>query len=281
MRDDLKEPLDADQRHARQALDALSAPPADPAFRSALKRGFVTGALDPRFAPAGDVPYPRLGKPWFRAPLARWAVAPVALAALFLAVFFLDHGPAWHVMAASGDGVVAVDGAPVPLSDRVALASALRPGARVRVPEGSTLEIATGGALAIYVTPGSEFTVPRSPGRWLRRGIGTQVSSGELRFTTGPSFQGARLTVATLEARVEVTGTTLSVICDVPGTCVCVLEGDVLVGRPRGPMEVVGAMQHRFVFKDERDAESGAIRPEEVPQLDAFRRRGQEYFGAR
>jgi len=54
---------------------------------------------------------------------------------------------------------------------------------------------------------------------------------GEIRVTTGPSFPGAHLDVSTPVAAIEVSGTTFAVILEPHGTCVCVLEGTVKVGR--------------------------------------------------
>lgn len=279
MRDELRDPLDADARRAREALDGLSAPPADPAFRAALAQRFASGAIAPAAAGETVVPFPRLRRPWHRTPAARWALAPVALAAAFLAVLYLDRGPGWGVMAANGAGVAVIDGRQVPLADAAALARALEPGARVRLPEGATLEIASGRALAIHATPGTEFTVPRSPGRWFSRAAATELASGSLRFTTGPGFAGARLAVFTAEASIEVTGTTLAVICDTPGTCVCVFEGAVRVGpRDGGAMEPVGAMRLRMIKKDGSEPKSASIRPTEAAELGAFRERGREYL---
>ena len=53
------------------------------------------------------------------------------------------------------------------------------------------------------------------------------------------------------EVRVEVTGTTLAVIREPQGTCVCVLEGAVRMGGPREPMATVPHGHLRYVFGDE------------------------------
>src|SRR5207249_6837996 len=130
----------------------------------------------------------------------------------------------------------------------------------------SQLEIMGPGQLVIQMTPGSDVTIPKTPGRWFGRRVSTEVRAGELRITTGHGFDGARLSITTPAARVEVTGTTLAVICDPEGTCVCVLEGKVGVGGRDGPMETVKQGRRRFMFNDGR-AEAAEIRPTELVQL--------------
>ena len=70
-----------------------------------------------------------------------------------------------------------------------------------------------------------------------------------------------------------VTGTTLAVIRDAEGTCVCVCEGTVEVGPRGGPMARVTRDRRRFVFRDGRPPEDAAIREVEGVELVAFRNR--------
>jgi len=98
-----------------------------------------------------------------------------------------------------------------------------------------------------------------------------EVRHGEIRVTTGPAFHGARLHVQTPEATVVVTGTTLAVICEPIGTCVCVYDGEVGVGAKGDRMEPVVTGRRRFVFNDGRSPESAEIRPIENERLAAFR----------
>jgi ferric-dicitrate binding protein FerR (iron transport regulator) len=93
------------------------------------------------------------------------------------------------------------------------------------------------------------------------------LATGEIRIATGPDFRGARLTIATPEARVEVTGTTLAVIREPAGTCVCVMQGNVRVGAGSGAMERIEAGRRIYVFNDGRPPERAEMRPTEVAPL--------------
>jgi hypothetical protein len=182
-----------------------------------------------------------------------------------------DRGPGWALMTARGNGAVTVDGAPVSLASRADLTRALHAGARVSVPADAELELMSTAGLVVQVTEGTELTLPATPGRWMNRRVTGQVHRGEIRVTTGSAFHGARLHLGTPEAEVEVTGTTLAVICEPTGTCVCVHSGVVMVGARGGSMEAVPEGRRRYVFNDGRPPESAEIRPTEGVQLGLFR----------
>jgi len=79
---------------------------------------------------------------------------------------------------------------------------------------------------------------------------------------------------------VWMTGTTIAVICDVEGTCVCVLEGVTEVGPRDGTrMTMVAGGQHLFVFNDEREPAGGDMRPDEVAPLTRLREQGAQMMG--
>lgn len=269
MKAERPDPVTPQEARAREALRGLTPPRADPAFRERLKRDFVTGRIGERHVLALPVA-------WHRRLAWRLALAPAALALLAASVWMADRGSGWTVMATQGDGVAMVDGVPVPLASREALERRLRPGARLAVPAGAEVELASASGLVVQVTAGTEFTLPATPGRWLNRRVAGAVRQGEIRVTTGTAFRGAHLRVDTPEAVVEVTGTTLAVICEPAGTCVCVYEGVVRMG-PRGVgMEAVPNGRRRFVFNDGRAPQSDEIRPMEITKLGMFRdsRRG-------
>jgi hypothetical protein len=165
-----------------------------------------------------------------------------------------------------GEGIAVVDGRGIPMNHREELALALRPGARVIVPAGCQIEITNPGNLVVQMTSGTEAEVPRAPSRWFRRTVSGEITTGQWRITTGAGFRGARLMVKTPEAGVEVTGTTLAVIREPHGTCVCVLEGGVRVGRHDGERATIEAGYRRFMFVDGRD-ESDEMRPDERMKL--------------
>ena len=254
-----------EQRLAREALASLPRPPADPVFRARLRREFAAGALT-----AARPEVVELRPPWWRSPLSWAAAAAVLIAAAGL---WLDRGPDWSVVSATGTGVVVVNGHATPLDRRADLERALRRGGTIRLGEGARLELGAGGQMAIEVAPATDATVSAAAGRWLGRTWTAAVRSGELRFTTGRAFHGARLAIAPPEARVEVVGTTLAVIREAAGTCVCVAEGRVMMG-PRGaPRAPIEAGRRRFIFNDGRAPEEAEMRPVEKVALSEMRAR--------
>ena len=80
-------------------------------------------------------------------------------------------------------------------------------------------------------------------------------------------------------ARVEVTGTTLAVICDPEGTCVCVFEGVVHVGRKSGPLSPVEHGKRGFVYNDGREPVVATIRETELVKLGMFREQSRKALG--
>jgi len=253
-----------EEARARDAVRGLAAPRAGAAFRARLKSDFVAGRI-------GHVRTLSLAIPWYRRTAWWLALAPAAVAMLVAVVWTTDRGPGWSLVAARGNGAVTVNGAPVSLTNRGDLARAMRAGARLAVPANAELELMSTAGLVVQVTAGTEVTLPATPGRWMNRRVSGAIHRGEIRVTTGTAFAGAHLNVHTPEAAVEVTGTTLAVICESTGTCVCVHDGTVKVGPHGGSMEAVTRGRRRYVFNDGRPPESAEIRPVEDTTLEAFR----------
>jgi ferric-dicitrate binding protein FerR (iron transport regulator) len=252
--------LELAERRVQDAVRALPRPSAPPAYRARLKREFVSGAIARR-------PSALPSRPAFAA----WWVPAAAAAALFVLAYALNPGPRWTVES-RGSGVAVIDGRPIPLSDRAAVTSALEKGGSVRLAQG-TLELMAPRHLAIEITPGTDATLPPVERRWFGRRIQATVRSGEIRITTGQAFHGARLAVATPEARVEVTGTTLAVIRESVGTCVCVMEGRVRMGTAGSAMLAVDAGRRRFFFNDGRPPEEAEMRAAEKVALGTMHAR--------
>jgi hypothetical protein len=171
-----------------------------------------------------------------------------------------------------GAGVVRIVGTPVDLSSKEDLDRRIKPGARLQVPEGAEINLMAGKTLAMLVTAGTDMTVPSAPARWFDRQSDVRIRHGILRFATGPAFHGASLTVHTPEARAEVTGTVFTVIRDPEiGTCVCVYQGTVRVGRQTGEdMVMVPAGMRRIVYADERPPVVRTIRTDERGYLRQY-----------
>ena len=261
------ERMTPEETRARDAVRALSRPVPRASFRARLRDEFTRGTLEPA-APAVV-----LRLPWHRRATTRWGAAAIAAAAAFLVVVSVNRAPAWKLGSVRGSGIVVVDGAPVPTTHSEDLARRMKPGAFVQLPPEVQIELVSHGTLAVQLTGGTHASVPSLPGRWFSRHAAGEVREGEIRVTTGADFHGAALAIDTPEARVQVTGTTFAVICEPAGTCVCVMEGKLMVGARGGAMSPVMGGYRRYVFADGRPEESADMRPTEHDPLGDLRAR--------
>lgn len=209
------------EERAQEAVRALPAVEPRPAWRQELRRQFLEGRVPPT---AG----------WERRERARglavWLVAAPAVAAVAAAlVLALNRPPAWRVLEPSAGTALVVDGEPLDPGAPGARSGRLRAGARVAWSGAEPMALESPGNLLLQLLPGTEVTLPASPGRWFGRTVRASIAQGELRIVTGDRFRGGRLYVATPEAEVEVVGTTLAVIRPEFGTCICVFDGTVYV----------------------------------------------------
>lgn len=247
------------ERRAAELVRGLPAPRPDAAFRARLRQEFVAGSLPlPAVTPDAEDSERR----WWDSML-----VPAAAGLLVLAGLLMNHGPGWEVLETQGEGTALVNGRTLSLGDRVKLGRALRDGARLRVPEGASLTIVAPGRVAVEVTPGTDARLGAPPARWLGRLATAEVESGELRITTGARFPGAHLRVKTPEANVDVTGTTLAVIAEPKGTCVCVMDGTVHVGVQGQPMVAIPAGRRRYFYRDGRPPMQDEMLPNERTKL--------------
>ncbi len=234
------DPLTPEQDRVRVAVRALPAAEADTEFRARLRAQFTRGAfagVQPTIVPLSLRARPV------------WLGTALAVAAgLVLGVMLFNQGPAWQIARVRGEGTVLVGDRMLSLRDVRNLTAALAHGGRVRLPADAELDLVAPGAIAMTLSSGSDVDVPRAPGRWFQRNAHAVVRAGETYITTGRRFHGAHLTVTTDEARVEVVGTTFAVLRHEEGTCVCVMEGKVLVGAVGEPPSEVGAGVRRFCY---------------------------------
>jgi ferric-dicitrate binding protein FerR (iron transport regulator) len=265
------EQLAPEERRAQDAVRSLPAADPDPVFLARLAREFASATIP---APRRPAAMPRAARTWLG-----WGA--LAAAAALIVVFVLTRPPAWRLVGVEGDGIAILDGRPVPLAHTEELARRLQPGLRIRVPDGATLEIASAGTMDVRMLSGADFTVPRLPALGWSKRTSCELRGGELRITTGERFRGTRMAIETPAAAIEVTGTTLAVICDPEGTCVCVLEGRVRVGPKGGDMASVAHGMRRFVFNDARAPESAKMREEERVPLRELHESFRVSAGAR
>lgn len=288
---DFEEQLAPDEARAREEVRRLSRPQANAAFRERLKQEFVSGAIADRPSmldaahgvPATDDAEAAAisgGKviaiPWFRRPAFAWLTAPAAAAVLLVLALFLNRGPAWQVVGASGDGIAVVDGRPVPMNHVDDLGRAVRSGAHVVLPAGAEIHLMSEGNMVIALTAGAEFTMPDVPGRWWGREIDARLDKGTLRVVASQSFAGGGLTVTTPDMVVQLANATLAVECVDVGTCVCVLHGEAMVSGRGVDAVPVNSGRRRVLFNDGSDPMDDAMLETERVALVAL----TEKFGA-
>lgn len=273
---EFQEQLTPEEARAREEVRRLSKPQANAAFRERLKQEFVSGAIAERPGlfddAAHDVPATDdaeaaaisgggnvVAVPWFRRPALAWLPAAAAAAVLIVAALMLNRGPAWDVVAASGDGVAVVDGRPVPMNHVDELGRAIRAGSRVVLPAGAEVQLMSEGNMAIVFTAGAEFTMPDAPGRWWGREIGARLDKGTVRVVASESFAGGLLTVTTPDMVVQLADATLAVECVDVGTCVCVLTGEAMVSGEGIDAVAVSSGRRRVLFSDGSDPMDDAM----------------------
>ena len=252
------------EQRAQAALEALPRAEPDPAFRARQKEAFVAGAYAAEERPvAARRPGPRTMRRAF------FALAGAAAALLLIGVTtVMNAGPRWQVSRVqAAHGNVLVNDEPVPADDVASLNEVLAPGAVIEWNGNGDLELVSQGQLALGIAPGTKMTLPAPPPRWFARSARGSIETGTIRLAAGRRFHGARVTIGTPEATVEMTGTMLSVIHEPSVTCVCVFVGSVRVMAGTHDMGMVPAGQRQTVFADGRAPERAEMRPGERVKL--------------
>ncbi len=251
-----------------EKLRSGSAPAAEPGFRDQLKREFTSGRFTER-----TVVVP-LAAPRRRHRM-RWVIGLAAAASVTIVAAALNEAPQWTALPTAGSGSLIVNGVSLPVQNSAELTRRLRPGSRILLRSTQDLDLVSSGLLAMQLSPGTELTLPSPPGRWFGRQARASVDRGRVRVTTGKHFDGAHLAIRTPEATVHVTGTTLAVIAEAAGTCVCVLEGTAHVRPHRGRMTRVHPGSQYEVPRGAGDSKIGDMRDAERPKLLDLRDRLQ------
>lgn len=202
-------------------------------------------------------------------------VAAAGLAALAAILNGGLGGGDWKISALEGDGIPSVDGRPIPSTHADQLAGRIRPGARLRVPRGLTLEIRSRGALSIEITPGTDVTVPRTPGRWWGRRIACELEGGAIRIAAEEGFRGATLIVFTPAARVELAPGAVLVAAEPRGTRIGVLEGRAVAAPPGSARVTVAPGGESFLYSAAIEPAGGALGADERGALERLRARAR------
>ena len=235
------------ERRARDAVAALPSPQPDAAYRQRVARAFVMGSLK-----STNTHRPLIARRDL------WAVFGSA-AALALVALALNRGPDWRIIESHGIGTVLGAGRPLALQGSD-LEYAIRRGARIRLARDASLDIVAPGVLAMNIEGGSDVVLPRSPNRWWWREARGRVYAGNTFISTGRAFHGATLVMATPEAEAHVTGTSLAVLRDrEAGTCICVMEGRVVVSYEGGKESVPVPAGKRCICPPGGEAEIAPI----------------------
>jgi ferric-dicitrate binding protein FerR (iron transport regulator) len=260
MREDAKYEPSAEEARVLEQVRTSPAPAASASFRERIKQEFVSGDFGPS---RNVVPL----RPARRTHRVRWMAGLAAATAMMILTLALNQAPRWTALPSAGSGTLLVDGVALPIHDTAGLTRRLRPGSRLVLQSTQDLDLVSSGLLALQLSPGTEIVLPTPPGRWFGRAARGSVDHGHLRLTTGRHFDGSRLALTTPDATVHVTGTTLAVIAEPQGTCVCVLEGMAHVRPHRGTMTSVPAGTRCEVAHGEPSSHSGEIRVAERPKL--------------
>ncbi len=258
----------SDEAAVLEQLHGAPTPVAEATFRERLKGEFVSGAFANR-------PLALALPPIRRRHRTRWIVGLAAAASVTIAAAAFNEAPQWTALPSAGTGTLTVNGVSFPVGNSEELTRRLRPGSRVRLESTQDLDLVSSGLLAMQLSPGTELVLPAPPGRWFSRAGRASVDRGLLRVTTGRRFDGARLAIRTPEATVHVTGTTLAVIAEPGGTCVCVLEGVAHVRPHRGAMTRVHPGSACEVARGEATSQMHEMREAERPKLLDLRDRLQ------
>jgi len=253
--------LGPDEQAARDAVRGLGTPKADPAFRNRLRNDFVSGRVAGKPVPTGAP-----GPGWWT----RWVALPAAAAILVVALTLMNHGPSMTLVRAAGEGTAWVNGKEIPLSDPGALTAALQPGATLKLNRTTTVDLLFDHVLMFQASPGTEFTIPNAPGRWVGTTSRCLVRVGELQVMSGPAFPGRSLVMHTPDGMIEMTGTIVSVVTDSTGTCVCVQEGTARIGPDPGALKAVPAGERMVLPRGGASPFIAPIAPPHQEHLEKF-----------
>jgi ferric-dicitrate binding protein FerR (iron transport regulator) len=253
----------------REMLRGLRDEKPDPEYRERVRRSFVSGGVSlERAGTAAALGGRGAHQERWRARLVVW----LALAATIAPGVWLGNanmGPHWVLHRVTDVGQVLLDGRP--LNQERDLGVRLRPGALLTTSGDAEADLACGDLAVLRVPSGTELAVPTPLGRWFRRSSTCELRRGEARVATTSHFVGAKLSIRTNLAVIEVTGTTLAVFAGQDSTCLCVLEGSATMIDRGGTRSSVAAGNRVTLFQDARAPRREAILPMERMKLQMMR----------
>lgn len=252
-----------------------------PEFLRELKGRFTSAAsasaagvpsVAPAAAPVHQIPRP--ARPSSRPPLSGWTIAAgvVVIAASALAIFALRGSDArrWtpvegriprSPLSVDGRAVLPRDLATALLSDTVphTIATGTEP-----------LWVQLGASVICEMAPDSEVEFGAlAPSD---RPLLLVARKGTLRVRTGEEFQGSTMNVRTPEFELVVTGTSFAIDIDEEGTCVCCLQGRVVLKAPEAFDESWAVDSGRMcrIYDDNRAPKWDEVSHKHGPALERF-----------
>lgn len=157
-----------------------------------------------------------------------------AAAAILLVTLFVPEPVRWHVRL---DGALALDGQDFTPGEEDRLAAELERSGWVET-RATRAGFELGGTLEVELTPGSSLRFPPLPDFDGLVPLELELARGEAYVRTLEGYPGNPIRVHTEVADVTLSGTTVGVLVDEAGTCVCVAEGRVRVTSASGSADV-------------------------------------------
>lgn len=175
-----------------------------------------------------------------------WLAAAAALLLVTL------HGPEPDRWRVRPDGPLVLDGAEFELGEEDRLAAALEHSGRLE-SRATRARLVLGGVLEFELLPGTTLEVPPLPELDGLAPLDFELARGEVFLRTRAGYPGNPVRVRTDLAEIQLSGTTVGVLADEEGTCVCVAEGAVRVTSARG-VEELPARNSLRLFRDPAQA---------------------------
>jgi ferric-dicitrate binding protein FerR (iron transport regulator) len=238
------------------------APADDPAFEAwlAARAPLAPPAAAPRrrarlafLTEVAAAPPPLRARRSFRR--AVWALAAAAILAV---TFLLPEPERWRVLL---DGRLVFDGTEYLPGDEARLAVALEHPGTLETSVARA-RFVLGDALTLELLPHAALGMPRLPVLDGVEPLELELARGEAYLRTGPTYPGNPIVVHAGLADVALHGTTVGVLVDDQGTCVCVAEGTARVTSTRlsAGFRDLGPRLTLFLYSD----------PAIDPKIEAF-----------
>lgn len=209
---------------------------------------------------------------------ARWLV-PIGIAAgiaLFVFGGFGERAQAlhWQVLEADAGAELSVDGEWMNVEDaRLKLSS----GEHLLVTRDRGVRLRVADYLVMEIAPSTQIELSALNADGDAPQFRLDAKYGRVGICTGPAFPGSKLLLLTPDLEAQITGTAFVADIDPESTCVCCIEGPVVIRAPKSlaaPWTVDSERMCR-VFKEDRNAPKwGSANDDHSRELRALKARG-------